>query len=270
MPNSYWSVMTESKAFSTYQNEHIEHWNKISENTNKYFGGRPYHKRLFQIFSFLIPNNSSVLEIGCGNGDLLASIKPKKGLGVDFSINMIEHARERHPEYQFLERDAHFLNLKEMFDVIILSDLINDVWDVQVILSQLKTCCKPKTRIILNFYNGLWYSPLKVAEIVGLARPNLTQNWLAPNDVKNLLRLSGFEVVRSWEEILFPVQIPLISDFFNKFLVRFWPFNQMALTNFIIARTEPGCVPVKSKPSLSIIIPSRNESGNIENIFFNS
>ena len=43
----------------------------------------------------LIPNGSSVLEIGCGNGNLINSLKPISGVGIDISSEMITEAKKK-------------------------------------------------------------------------------------------------------------------------------------------------------------------------------
>ena len=77
-----------------------------------------------------------------------------------------------------------------------------------------------------------------------------------------MLNLAGFEAVRRWHEILWPLPLGGLAD---KFLVRFWPFNELALTNFLIARLQPE--PPPGEPAVSVIVPARNESGNIKAIF---
>ena len=67
----------------------------------------------------------------------------------------------------------------------------------------------PRTRLIINFYSRLWESPLKIATALNLAKPTMLQNWLTPDDARNLLDLSGYEVIRHWEEVLLPLPIPL-------------------------------------------------------------
>jgi glycosyltransferase involved in cell wall biosynthesis len=62
--------------------------------------------------------------------------------------------------------------------------------------------------------------------------------------------------------VLWP--LPL-GGFFNKFLARFWPFREFALSNFLVAR--PGPEKAKEKPLVSVIVPARNEAGNIKAIF---
>jgi glycosyltransferase involved in cell wall biosynthesis len=77
-----------------------------------------------------------------------------------------------------------------------------------------------------------------------------------------MLTLAGFETIRTWQEVLWP--LPL-GGFFNKFLVRLWPFRELALSNFIIARPQPKRA--KEEPKVSVIVPARNEAGNIRAIF---
>jgi hypothetical protein len=120
--------------------------------------------------------------------------------------------------------------------VIILSDLVNDLWDVQRVFEQIRPLCHPRTRIILNFYSRLWQAPLSIARGLNLATSNLYQNWLTPEDIQALLLLGGFETIRTSREILFP--LPL-GGFANRFLVRLWPFNHLALSNFVVARPAP-------------------------------
>ena len=131
----------------------------------------------------------------------------------------------------------------------------------------LRGYCNNRTRILLNSYSRLWEAPLSLTEKIGLAKPVLKQNWLTVDDIKNLLNLSGFETIRSWQEMILPLKIPLISSLFNRFLVRIWPFSEFALTNFMLARKMPVPAPPSQSPSISIVIPARNEAGNIENIF---
>src|SRR4051812_28825467 len=87
---------------------------------------RYYQRFLRRYFSFLIMPGQRVLEMGCGLGDLLASLKPARGVGIDVSSEMIKIARNRHPELEFHAADAAEFQSDEQFDCIILSDLVND------------------------------------------------------------------------------------------------------------------------------------------------
>ncbi len=250
-------------AGKTYQQVRIAHWDAIARKRRSWRGmGGWYHHRLREIYRFHIGPNRNVLEIGCAEGHLLAALKPARGVGIDFSEEMICRAKELHPELKFLHAEAHDLSeLHETFDAIILSDLVNDLWDVQRVFEQIKRLCKPHTRIILNFYSRLWQFPLSLARKLNLASPNLYQNWLTREDADALLRLAGFETIRVTQEILWPLPLGGLA---NRFLVRLWPFYGLALSNLVIARPAPERAP---EPVVSVIVPARNESGNIKAIF---
>ena len=247
-----------------YQKSHIAHWNRVALKRNSWHGwGKFYHRRVSEIYRFLAGPNQRILEIGCGKGDLLASLQPARGAGVDFSPEMIQRAKARHAGLEFIEADAHDLSaLRGPFDVIILSDLVNDLWDVQGVFEQVRALCDSHTRILFNFYSGLWQFPLAVAQRLNLAVPMLDQNWLTREDASNMLNLAGFDVIRQSQEILWPFPLGGLA---NKVLVHLWPFRDVALSNFIIARPRPETR--NALPSVSIIVPARNESGNIKAIF---
>lgn len=260
--------MISDEARTRYQKNRIAHWNAIAQKRDYWHGmGRWYHQRLHEIYSHLVSPHQRILEIGCGNGDLLASLKPAHGVGVDFAPEMIARAKSSHPELEFHTLDLHDLSsLDGEFDIIILSDTVNDIWDVQGALQQVKTLCTPQTRVILNFYSRVWQLPLALAQSLNLATEMLDQNWLTPTDVDNMMRLAGFECVRSMQEVLFPLPLGGVA---NRYLVKLWPFRDFALSNFVIARptAQPASVWTMKEASVSVVIAARNEAGNIKAIF---
>lgn len=256
--------------YSVFQNQRMARWNSVAIQADSWEGfGVYYHERINEVYRFFVQPGSRVLEIGCGTGDLLASVKPLFGVGIDFSIEMLSRAKKRHPSLHFFLSDAHKYNLKKTisFDYIILSDLLNDLWDVQTVLEGLRCYCHDRTRLMINSYSHLWEIPLTLTKKLGLAKPVLNQNWLTNEDIDNLLKLSGFETINRWQEIILPLKIPLLTPFMNHFLVKFWPFRELAVTNFFIARKIPESKPPENYPSVSIVIPARNEEGNIAKIF---
>ena len=246
-----------------YQHARITHWNAIAQKRDHWRGmGHWYHRRLTEIYKFLVNPNQRILEIGCGNGDLLAQLQPSHGTGIDFSPEMIERAKKKNHQIEFHQLDAHDLSsLEGTFDVIIISDTVNDLWDVQRVLEQVKKFCTPHTRLIVNFYSHLWQLPLSLAQGLNLATPLQAQNWLTPEDITNMLHLAGFDTIRTTREVLWPLPLGAIAD---RYLVRLWPFTYFALSNFVIARPAAQSA---EKPSVSVVIAARNEAGNIKSIF---
>lgn len=252
---------------SAYTEERRRYWDEFAASIERWQPLRSYYQhRLAEVYRLLIPPGMRVLEIGCGQGDLLAALKPSTGAGIDLSPAMIARASQRHPHLHFLDADANDFNLGMDFDYIVCSDLVNDVWDVQDVFNSIAKHCHASTRLVLNSYNRLWEVPRRLAVSLGLVAPMLTQNWLTAADLCNLLYLAGFEVVRANSEILWPFRTPLLDTVANKFLVKLWPFELFSLTNFIVARPAPK--PARTpEPVVSVIVAARNEEGNVPRIF---
>jgi SAM-dependent methyltransferase len=256
-----------SQRFLENQRARRESWDRAARGGARSWGGY-YHRYIDDVYRKIIPEGASVLEIGCGKGDLLAALKPREGVGVDLSPEMVKIASTRHPQLDFIVGDMHELDLGDRtFDFIVLSDVINDVWDVQLILQRLRRHCRPSTRLVFNFFSQLWKPPFSLAQRMGAATRTLRQNWFTSHDLDNLLQLSGFETLRAWGEMICPFEVPLIARFSNKVLARIFPFYHLVLTNFLIARPQ-GAPPAdpRRQPTVSVIVPARNESGHIEQL----
>ena len=220
---------------------------------------RHYHQLIKAHFAFLVPPGVRVLELGCGLGDVLATVRPARGVGVDFSAAMVALARQRHPALEFHEADAAQFSTREKFDYIILSDLVNDLPDVQSLLARLHEFSHPNTRLVINFFSNLWRPVLAAAESLGEKSPGPPQNWLATDDMINLLGLAGWEVVKTDPRILWPAHTPLLGPLLNRWFAPV--LRWFCLTNFVVARPHPR---VAGDVRCTVVIPARNEAGNIE------
>ena len=247
-----------------YTQQRIAHWNKLNSAAPRKVSNY-YRQKVAAVYQQLIPNGATILELGCGQGDLLASLCPSVGFGVDFSDNAIAQAKLKYPDLHFSVMDAQELTLdSQSFDYIVVSDLVNDLWDVQKVLCALLPFCTPQTRIIFNFYSHVWNLPLNLAQKVDLASERLPQNWFTPQDMCNLLEISQFEQLRSWSDIVMPLRIPLVSNLLNRYIAKIFPFRLLCLTNFAVARAV--MLPTKTQPTVSVVIAARNESGHIDEL----
>lgn len=223
---------------------------------------RFYQRIIERQFAFIIPEGSTVLELGCSTGDLLNSVKPGRGIGVDFSERAIKIAREKYPHLEFQLADAISFRPDIEIDYIIVSDLITSLWDIQEFFRNIRTYVTPRTKIVISSYNYIWEPILKLGEILHLKARQPLQNWLTIKDIENVLRLENFEIVKVEKKLLLPKYIPVFNLIFNKFLANLPGISSLDLIQFITAR------PVYSEPqefSVSIVVPARNEKGNIEN-----
>ncbi len=250
-----------------YRKRRIAHWDGLSaRKSDPKRIGAFYQKLLQEYYRLMVSPGMRILDVGCGSGDLLAALRPSFGVGVDFSFQMIRSASAKHSKLYFICADAHELPLSGKFDVIILSDLVNDLWDVQTVFESLRRLSHARTRVIINFYSNLWRVPLAIVKFLGKGAELLEQNWLAQHDVINLLNLAGFEVINQRSKILLPVKLWFLTVFFNRYLANIIPFSWFCLTNFIVARPEPDPASMNPKPSVSVVVAARNEAGNIADI----
>lgn len=163
-----------------------------------------------------------------------------------------------------LELDGDFKSLEggTTYDFVLLPDTLNVLADVQKSLTEIRSkLCTDETRLVITFHNFLWKPILNLATWLGLRSAKPLQNWLTPGDVHALLTLSDFEIVREGERFLFPFSIPLLTPFFNRFLVKLPFFRWFALVHYVIARPIPA---MRKEYSVSIVIPVRNEAGNLK------
>jgi Glycosyl transferase family 2 len=121
--------------------------------------------------------------------------------------------------------------------------------------------CHPRTRIIITFYNFVWEPVLKAAERIGIKTRQNLQNLLTHQDLANLLDLSGFETIKRGRRMPFPLGIPLLSRLINNVLQVTPLVRALGLQQYVVARPKPS----GSRPRLScsVVIPCRNERGNI-------
>jgi len=232
---------------------------------------RAYYDALERLVRFIVPEGASVLEVGCGTGDLLAALRPADGVGVDLSPRMIDIARRKHPQLHFEVADAESLDSPALagrtFDYIVLCDVVGALTDVWSAFRALRKVCNPRTRVVVTYYNFVWEPVLKTAEKLGLKMPVAQQNWLGMEDLENLLELNHFEIIRSGTAQLFPARAPLLAPVANRYLAWLPGLRALALTQYFVCKPAAGGGPVPTRDySCTVVVPCRNERGNIDDI----
>ena len=222
---------------------------------------RYYYDRLKRLLRFIVEPGKRVLGVRCQTGHLLASVMPSCGVGVEISDAMVARAQQSHPTLRFVQCDPENLDLNEKFDYILFEHIFDTV-DILRALERLREHCTADTRLIIINYSQLWQPLLEWASGLGLRSRFVEPNWVTANDLRNFLKLSGFRLVRTHRSILMPKRIPLLSDLMNNFVGRLPGFRRLCLMQVMVARclAEPKD---EQEVSASIIVPCRNESGNI-------
>ena len=224
-----------------------------------------YYQDLYGFVAQQIPRGASVLDLGCAEGDLLALLDPSHGVGIDIDEEAVRTASQRHPELSFMVGDVEHLSIEGTFDYIVISNTVGFLRDVQGFLAQLRPLAHPSTRIVLTYYNFAWEPILKLAQKLRLKRPEPLLNWLSRPDLTNLIDLAGLEPVASGYRTPIPIGPPGLVRPLNRLLSALPLINRLGITSYVISR--PRRVSVLShdvEPSVTIVIPTKNERGNIK------
>lgn len=244
--------------------EHLEQTNKArhAEKPFSYWLKKNwyYHTYLQRRYQFLINPGATILHIGCKNGYILFALKPASAVGVDINPSELQEAKIKLPHGKF------FTTMQEVppqtFEYIIISSVTLEIDDIQTFLEQLHSFCTPYTRLIIDTYSYLWEPFLALTQKAGLRRPTQFKNWLSHTDLHHILTLANFDLITTESLLLFPWHIPGISWFLNVCIAPLPGIKRLCINRLLIAR--PLHMPAHEHCSVSIIIPCRNEKGNIE------
>lgn len=227
---------------------------------------RFFHAEDERYLRYLIPKGSRILEIGCGTGDTLAALEPAYGVGIDISPSMIDVARQAHPQFEYvvgdIENPKTLETINGSFDFILIVDTIGAFHDCQATLENLHRLCTRETRLVIAYYSHLWQPLLRVAEWIGWRMPQAPQNILSPSDLRALAELADFDPVSSEQRLLSPLRLFGLGRWINKLLSPLPLFRLFALRHYVTARSLR--VADDGLRSATVVIPARNERGNIE------
>ena len=228
-----------------------------------------YYDYLSRVLKARIAPGQRVLEIGCGSGDLLAACSPSFGVGIDISGKSVAAARARHPDLHFFEGDAGeastLTQARGPFDVILIVNVLTFMGDVRRLFDALHLVSHSKTRVIIYSYSRLWQPVVRLAEALGLKPAQPADAWIPQEEVRTMLHLADWDVVREDRQIVLPVYIPLVSEVLNRWIGHLPMFDALSLMFGMIARPRliRHAGSMKSEPSVSVVIPCRNEEGHI-------
>jgi Glycosyl transferase family 2 len=196
---------------------------------------------------------ASYLSLYIRPKDQVVEIEPRStGLG------------ERFANYRSVSNVAELKMERRPPDYILLNGTIHYERDIQGMLNQLRDCLEGSERILFVYYSMLWKPLARFASKVGMRSRTPEQNWIAHEDLENFCYLTGLEIIRHDVKLLCPIPIPFVANFLNRYLAPLPFFRLFAMLNIVVARAlKP---PRETSPSVSVIVPARNESGNIDDI----
>jgi SAM-dependent methyltransferase len=209
-----------------------------------------------------IPKDASVLDVGCGTGELLAELPNRERIGLAMSPEAASEARRRHPDLTIEPFDLASLPEGRQFDAVICNRLCHSVVDIRNLLVDMRDRLSAGGRLYLVAYNYLWELPTRLAELAGFKLPAPTSNWLSHGDLENLFHIAGLETVRFEDRMLLPAEVPGLAPLLNRYLGKL-PVCQRLSMYRIYALRKCDVLAEPRKVRVSVIVPTRNEAGNV-------
>jgi SAM-dependent methyltransferase len=235
---------------------------------------RYYYETLRRLVQFIVPPDQRVLEIGCGNGDLLAALRPSHGVGVDVSRAMLDLAGRKYPDLELHRQAAEELRLdahevrdgKGGFDFVVMVNVLGELADLLAAFKRLQPLVRPDTRLVLVYYSHLWEPLVRPAVRLGLKLDNPTQNWLSLADLTGILHLSGFETVKTGSRMPCPKYVPGVAELLNDVLGRLPLLQRLGFVRFLVARPEVPLAKPAASHSCTVVVPCKDEAENVPSI----
>jgi SAM-dependent methyltransferase len=251
---------------TTNRQDMQQYFEAVAPHSNYWSGlNRLYHSEIARLCRFLIPPSASVIECGCATAELLGKIPAAEKTGIDFCSEMINVGSRKWPAIKFVKADIEqgFLESAcdgKKYDYVIMSDLLGTLYHVQQSLENVAPLMHADSRLVITSHNYVWEPLLRLLEIMRLKRPQPRLNWLSTQDICGLLHLAGFELIKKGTHCLLPLSIPLLGWVANRFLVHLPLLRHFGVIQSFVARKIPTEM---CTYSVSVVIPARNESGNI-------
>jgi hypothetical protein len=145
---------------------------------------------------------------------------------------------------------------------ILLNGNFNHSYDIQRLLEDLKPYISRTTRLFVVAYNPYFSGIFSLLTRFGVRHGEVPKTFVTKTDLTNLVRLSGFDVIQIRRCGLVPFRWMGIGTILDRLLTALPLIGAIAPLNVITLRPE---LAEQTRPSLSILIPARNEKGNIEN-----
>lgn len=223
-----------------------------------------YHNQLRSVFKDFVKEDSKILQIGYGLGDIISSLYPKKGVSFDDDSNLISISRKRYSNIKFTSFDFTKLKVKDKYDYIIFPDSLEHLDDIQSVLENIHPALSSSSRIVISSVNPRWEQVFWILEKLHLKRPEPPRNWLKLDTIKNILEISGYKVIDFGFRTLIPIHIPFFSRFLNNYIKKSNFFSRFCVIQFLVAEKEN--FSVNNNLSCSVVIPVIGQSEALSDI----
>ncbi|MDD4938703.1 MAG: glycosyltransferase [Candidatus Omnitrophica bacterium] len=238
-----------------------QHFNRIAAEYDYWKKKNDYYYSLIKDFYRKnIPPGSSVLELGCATGQILASVEPKRGVGIDISDSLITLAKSKYPQYEFNVADVEEFTFSEKFDYCVMSDLIDHLHNIPRAIQSAYGALKPGGKLIITSINPLWNPLFGLLEKMRLKMPEGPHCFIPNRFLEFFCQMKGFKTVCKGALIFIPKKIIFIGGILNRIIPKTPLLNRFCWVQTLIVSKDQKA---KLDLSCSVIVAAYNEEENI-------
>ena len=155
-------------------------------------------------------------------------------------------------------------NIKEKYSTVVLTDIAEITQDLFLILKTIEEILTPNGKLVISSINTKWGLALKFFEYFNFKDSNEKFSYIHNKELQNIATGLGFEFLEATSRQYIPFKILGLGSFLNKILESTFYFFNFGIKTYIVFRKNTF---LESQLNRSIIIPAKNEEGNLEILF---
>jgi len=229
-----------------------------------------YYGDILRLLGFFVPEGARVLEVGSSTGWLIRNLTHASvRVGVEKDATLVADASGAWPDVSFKSGDFEAAGFDEggRFDFIVASDVIPFAYDIQKLLGSCMRHLDPASegRVFVSCYNSYLRPVYLLAEKLGLKSKSRAENWVTVADIEKFADLAGFELVRDGFRCLVPWNLLGLGRLINRWVSPLPIFKYLNLYYYALLRPRADQrAGTRRIDCVTVVVPARNEAGNIQ------
>ena len=185
---------------------------------------------------------------------------------VNKSSNVVENINVNKTlamEFNDIKTLKSFAKTNDLYDIVIVTDLFELSDDIYNFLIEINRILSNEGKILITSINPKWNMFLSFFEVFKLKQFSGKRNYINPKKINNIAKSTGLELILTNSRQIFPFKLFGIGNFINKIFEVMFSYFGLGIQMYSVFRKITN---IKSSKSKSIIIPAKNEEGNLEEL----
>ncbi len=152
---------------------------------------------------------------------------------------------------------------KKKYDFIVITDIFEVSSDIYQFVKLFKNFLEDEGKILLTSINPKWNILFKAFESIGIKRKSQINSYIKPSKISNIFYSLNFEKLKSYNRQIFPFSLFGFGKLLNVILEIILGYFNLGIKTYFLYQLKNEVVKDYTK---SIIVPAKNESGNLKEL----